>query len=128
MHNAAEILDKIDPLSSESLISPKTVNNASLQNYCKKKQSSVSPTCFVAKTKWLINLSSRILREAEASSLKNGLNFGVTPANVPAIEIITTYESAFGALATERADTVREAVKAILEQAQPPTPNITKEQ
>ena len=73
-------------------------------------------------------MSSRILREAEASSLKNGLNFGVTPANVPAIEIITKYESAFGALATERADTVREAVKAILEQAQPPTPNIAKEQ
>ena len=59
--NAAEILDKVDPVSSESLIPPKTVNSASLKNCCKRKQSSVSPTSFVNKTNWAINLSSRPL-------------------------------------------------------------------
>ena len=114
---AAEILDKVGPLSSESLIPPKTVNSASLKNCCKSKQSSVSPTSFVNKTNWVINLSSRPLNEAEVSFLKNGMNFAVTPANVPATEIIAKVESAVRPLDAERTDTVRRAVNTILEQA-----------
>ena len=73
-------------------------------------------------------LSSRSLNEAEVSLLKKGVNFAVTPADIPATEIIAKVESAVRQLDAERADTVRRAVNAILQQAEPPKPNITKEQ
>jgi len=94
----------------------------------REKQSSVSPTPFADKTKWVINLSSRTLNKAEVSLLRKGLNFTVTPTSIPATEIITKIESAVRPLDTERADTVRRSVNTILQQAQLPTPNITKEQ
>ena len=56
------------------------------------------------------------------------VNFAVAPTSVPATEIIAKIESAFRPLDTERADAVRRSVNTILQQAQPPTPNITKEQ
>ena len=50
----------------------------------REKQDSVSPTTsFVDKTNWVVNLSSRSLTEAEVSKLKKGLNFAVTPADIP---------------------------------------------
>jgi len=52
----------------------------------------------------------------------------VTPTNIPATEIIAKVESAVRSLETERADTVRRAVNTILQQAEPPKPNITKEE
>ena len=96
----------------------------------RKKQASVSPptTSFVDKTNWVVNLSSRSLNEVEVSLLTKGLNFAVTPADIPATEIIAKVESAVRQLDTERADTVRRAVNAILQQAEPPKPNVTKEQ
>ena len=56
-----------------------------------------------------------------------GLNFAVTPANTPATEIIAMVEAAVRQLDAEQADTVRGAVNGILQQAEPPEPNITKE-
>ena len=94
----------------------------------REKQSSVSPTTFVEKTKWVINLSSRTLNEAEVSLLKKGLNFAVTPTRVQATKIIAKIESAVRPLDAERADTIRRSINTMLQQAQPSTPNITKEQ
>ena len=59
--------------------------------------------------------------------LKKGLNFAVTPANIPATEIIAKVETAVRQLDAEQGDTVRRAVNGILQQAEPPEPNITKE-
>ena len=42
----------------------------------------------------LINLLSRSVTEAEVSLLKKGLKFAVTPAEIPATEIIAKVESA----------------------------------
>jgi len=71
---------------------------------------------------------SRSLSDAEESLLKKGLNFTVTPTNIPATEIIAKVESAVSSLDAERPDTVRRAVNTILQQAEPPKPNITKEE
>ena len=71
---------------------------------------------------------SRFLSNAEESLLKKGLNFAVTPTNIPATEIIAKVELAVSSLDAERADTVRRAVNTILQQAEPPKPNITKEE
>ena len=55
------------------------------------------------------------------------MNFTVTPANIPATEIIAKVEAAVRQLDAEQADTDRRAVNGILQQAEPPEPNITKE-
>ena len=83
-------------------------------------------TPYVDKANWVVNLSSRSLSDAEKALLKNGLNFAVTPGNIPATEIIAKVEAAVRQLDAEQADTVRRAVNGILQQADPPEPNITK--
>ena len=66
--------------------------------------------------------------DAEIALLKKGLNFAVTPApNIPATKIIDKVETVVRQLNAEQADTVRRAVNGILQQAEPPEPNITKE-
>ena len=84
-------------------------------------------TPYVDKANWVVDLSSRSLSDAEKALLKKGLNFAVTPANIPATEIIAKVEAAVRQLDAEQADTVRRAVNGILQQAEPPEPNITKE-
>ena len=63
----------------------------------------------------------------EVSLLEKGLNFAVTPTNIPATEIVAKVESAIRTLDSEQADTVTRSVNNILQQAEPPKPNITKE-
>ena len=75
----------------------------------------------------VINLSSRSLNDTKIALLKKALNFAVTPAYIPATEIITKVESATRQLDVDQADIVRRAVNNILQQAEPPEPNITKE-
>ena len=70
---------------------------------------------------------SRPLSDAEVYLLEKGLNFAVTPTNILATEIATTVESAITTLDSEQADTIRRTVNNILQQAEPPKPNITKE-
>ena len=48
--------------------------------------------------------------------------------NIPATEVIAKVESAVRSLDAEWADIVRRAVNTILQQAEPPKPNITKEE
>ena len=76
---------------------------------------------------WVINLSSRPLSHAEVSLPEKGLNFTVTPTNIPATEIVAKVEAAIRTLDSEQADTVRRSVNNILQQAEPPKPNVTKE-
>ncbi|KAL9985752.1 hypothetical protein ACROYT_G008193 [Oculina patagonica] len=96
-----------------------------------EKQASVSPhidpTPRVDKNKWVINLSSRPLSDAEVSLLEKGLNFAVTPTTIPATEIVAKVETAIRALDSEQADTIRRTVNSVLQQAEPPKPNVTKE-
>jgi len=56
-----------------------------------------------------------------------GLNFTVTPTNIPATEIVAKVEAAIRMLDSEQADNARRSVNNILQQAEPPKPNITKE-
>ena len=84
-------------------------------------------TPYVDKANWVVNLSSRSLSDAEKAQLKKGLNFAVTPENIPATEIIAKVEADVRKLDTGQADTVKRAVNGMLRQAEPPEPNITKE-
>ena len=84
-------------------------------------------TPYVDKANWVVNLSFRSLSDAEKAQLKKGLNFAVTPENIPATEIIAKVEADVRQLDTGQADTVKRAVNGILRQAEPLEPNITKE-
>ena len=83
-------------------------------------------TPYVDKTNLVVYLSCRSLSYSEKALPKKGLNFAVTPANIPATEIIAKVEAAVRQLDTEQADTVRRALNGILQQAEPPEPNITE--
>ena len=72
-------------------------------------------TLYVDKANWVVNL------------LKKGLNFVITHANIPITDIIAKVEAAIRQLDAEQADAVRRAVNGILQRAEPPEPNITKE-
>ena len=59
----------------------------------------------------LSSLTREIFRQLRRLALlKKGLNFAVTPANIPATEIIAKVESAVRQLDAEQADTVRTAL------------------
>ena len=70
---------------------------------------------------------SRPLSDAEVSLLEKGLNFAVTPTNIPATEIVAKVESAIRTLDSEHADTIKRTVNNILQQDEAHKPNITKE-
>ena len=128
--DAAEVLDKIRSNTQRVFNTTKDRQQRKFEKLLRQEQASVSPATpsFVDKRNWVVNLSSRSLNKAEVSLLKKGLNFAVSPADIPATEIIAKVESAVRQLDAERADTVRRAVNAILQQAEPLKPNITKEQ
>ena len=87
----------------------------------------MSPAPCVDSTNWVTNLSSRSLSDADIALLKKkGLNFTVTPRNIPATEIIAKVESAITQLDAEQADTVGRTVNKVLQQAKLLEPDITK--
>ena len=128
-NDANRILEQIKTNTQRVFNTTKDRQKQKFEKLMQEKQAAVSPvdTPYVDKTNWVINLSSRSLSDAEIALLKKGLNFAVTPANIPATEIIAKVETAVRQLDAEQADTVRRAVNGILQQAEPPEPNITKE-
>ena len=130
---ASEILEKIRVNTQRIFTATKDRQQRKFLKLVQEKQASVSRTPHVDQTprvdkyKWVINLSTRPLSDAEVSLLEKGLNFAVTPTNIPATEIVAKVESAIRTLDSEQANSVRRSVNHILQQAEPPKPNITKE-
>ena len=54
---------------------------------------SLTDTLYVDKTNWVINLSSWSVSNAEISMLQKGLDFAITPANIPAKKIVTSRQN-----------------------------------
>ena len=128
-NDANRILEQIKTNTQRVFNTTKDRHKQKFEKLIPEKQAIVSPvdTPYVDKANWVVNLSSRSLSDAEKALLKKGLNFAVTPANIPATEIIAKVEAAVRQLDAEQADTVRRAVNVILQQAEPPEHNITKE-
>ena len=123
------ILEQIKTNTQRGFNTTKDRHKQKFEKLIREKQATLSPvdTLYVDKANWVVNLSSRSLSGAEKALLKKVLNFAVTPANIPATEIIAKVKAAVGQLDAEQADTDRRAVNGILQQAEPPKPNITKE-
>ena len=78
--------------------------------------------------RWVVNLSSQPLTEAETKLLAHGPNFTVTSRSPPTIECVTTIEEICHKMEQGEAEELRGEVKAILKNTNPPKPNITKEE
>ena len=81
--------------------------------------------------KWVINLSSRKLTEHEESALQKGLNFAVAPKSIPRTELIASVETAIRRNRTvdeETAERTRAAIASIIRHANPPRPNLQREE
>ena len=128
---AIEILEKIRVNTQRIFNTTKDRQQRKFLKLARAKQASavsyIDQTPQVDKNKWVINLSSRPLRDTEVSLLKKGLNFALIPSNIPVTEIVAKVESTMRTLDSEQADTVRRTVNVILQQAKPPKPNITKD-
>ncbi|XP_072048289.1 uncharacterized protein [Amphiura filiformis] len=80
------------------------------------------------KDKWVINSSSRDLSQDERSLLEKGLNFAVSPTELPVHDYIAACESACKQLGDGDADELRGKVTHIINTAKLPESNLTKEE
>ncbi|XP_039871211.1 uncharacterized protein LOC120723669 [Simochromis diagramma] len=80
--------------------------------------------------KWVKNLSDRQFTQTEKNILAKGLNFAVTPRQIPLVELITATETAIrnNNIAEVEAEQLRTKVSACLSNAKPPASNITMEE
>ena len=78
--------------------------------------------------KWVINLSSKPLTQAQRSVLAKGPNFAVSPKHPPNLEYTTDIEAACTKLSQQDAEELRASINWVLRASHPPKPNLTKEQ
>jgi hypothetical protein len=74
----------------------------------------------------VINLSGQSLDDGLLSLLQKGLNYAITPCNVPIEELLTGVEKAVQALPVESAEEARQETIRIIESASKPKDNLTK--
>ena len=78
--------------------------------------------------KWVHNLSSTHLTDAQMKVLSRGPNFAILPRNPPVGKYIASIENACMKLKQGKADELRGEIKTILKKIKTPTNNITKEE
>ena len=71
--------------------------------------------------KWVINLSSKPLTQAQRSVQAKGPNFAVTPRHSPNLEYIMAIEAACTKLGQQDAEEHRAEINSILRSSLPPT-------
>ena len=91
--------------------------------------SSVPPVNNTCNTnnKWVINISSRPLTQAQEKLLAHGPNYAVVPKSPPTTEYIAVIEQAWSKLQPGEAEELRGEVKSIIKKSHNPHPNITRE-
>ena len=78
--------------------------------------------------KWVINLSSKPLTQAQRSVLAKGPNFVVTPRHPSNLEYITAIETAYTKLSQQDAEELMADINRVLRPSDSPKPNSTKAQ
>ena len=80
------------------------------------------------KSKWVINLSSHPLTQAQVSFLSKGPNFAFAPNSSPSVEFISAIELACQKLTEQDAQEHGAEVNIMLRKAKPPKSNISREE
>jgi hypothetical protein len=80
--------------------------------------------------KWVKNLSSKDLSDADKKLLGRGINFAVTPLKMPASELIACVELACKQIGPQsaQAEEIRRETSKVITHAKLPTSNITAEE
>ena len=78
--------------------------------------------------RWVHNISSTTLTDAQMRVLSRGPNFTIVPQNPPVGEYIASIENACSKLKQGKADELRGEMKAIIKKINTPKNNITKEE
>ncbi|XP_046406218.1 uncharacterized protein LOC124171124 [Ischnura elegans] len=120
--------DTIDKLSFESSRAVETTHRENQIKKYEKLQSRRGPPVpdnGPNKDRTIVNLTDMTLNESTTEVLAKGLNFAITPRDIPRETIITEVESGIRKLPKTVADEVREDVTRVLRSAKPPKSNIT---
>ena len=56
------------------------------------------------------------------------MNYSITPATLPTVDLVTKIETTLTGMATEEADNIRADLSSIIREAKPPKRNITRKQ
>ena len=78
--------------------------------------------------KWVINLSSEPLTQAQRSVLAKGPNSAATPRHPPNLEYIMAIETECIKLGHQDAEELMAEINRVLRSSHPPKPNLTKAQ
>ena len=97
-------------------------------NNLNSRQTATTTTAPTATSKWVINMSSTPLTEAQKQVLVRGPNFTIFPRSPPIGEYIAVAEQTCQSLAKGVAEELCAEVKAVIKKIQPPRPNITREE
>ena len=79
----------------------------------------------IDKSKWIVNLSTKTLSPHEKDLLEKGLNFSVTPKNIPTKGIVVKVETVVKNLPVAEADNIRAKTSLVLQKASPPEDNLS---
>ena len=79
--------------------------------------SPVNDTCNTNTSKWVINISSKLLTQAQEKLLAHGPNYAVVPRSPPKTEYIAAIEQAHSKLKPGEAGELRGKVKAIIKKS-----------
>ena len=80
-------------------------------------------------TKWVVNLSARLLTEDEISILKKGFKFAVAPQSIPVSNMLCAVEKGLEAINDQSiADMARAKITTVIKNAKPPEPNVTPQE
>ena len=82
----------------------------------------------IDKSKWVVNLSTNTLSPHEKDLLEKGLNFLVTPKNIPTKNIADKVETVVKNLPMAEADNIRAKTNLVLQKASPTKGNPSKKQ
>ena len=82
----------------------------------------------VDKKRWVVNLSSYTLTDAEEQVLQRGLNYATVPRRIPYMDFIASVEGVARRMNIEEANDLRVRVCGILRRAKLPPSNLRKEE
>ena len=80
--------------------------------------------CLTDTTRWVVNSSSTPLTEAQQSVLSRGLNFAVTPSNIPTAHLVSSVEAGLRNIPCESANNLRAKIVNLLRKPWYPAVNL----
>ncbi|XP_052806817.1 uncharacterized protein LOC128236035 [Mya arenaria] len=124
-----QVRDLVDRSREQEFSCTKGRHTEKLSRWLSKKKESSEPDLSGSQLKkWVRNISSVTLSPTQEKVLSKGLNFAVSPENVPVSEYICATEKVCSFLDNNEADIVRTEVVGLLKNAKLSKGNISKEE